>query len=138
MHRFITVVFFLMLTSFSFAAEEGAVEEVEIVIQTTSSWDGDLLPAYNEGAPEVTILRVVIPPGQQVAIHKHSLINAAYVESGQLSLEIEGGQKKVVNAGEAVVEVIEKWHGGMSTGDEPAVLIVFYAGIEGQPLSVRR
>ena len=138
MNRLFAILLFPLLSNLAFAANEGGVETIEVVVQTTSSWDGEDLPAYNEGTPEVTILRVVIPPGQQVAIHKHSLINAAYVESGQLSLEIEGGQKKVVNAGEAIVKVIEKWHGGFSSGDEPAVLIVFYAGIEGQPLSERR
>lgn len=135
MNRFFAVLIFLLLYSFAFAANEDRVETVEVVVQATSSQDGDALPAYNEENPEVTILRVEIPQGHKVAIHKHSLINAVYVASGQLTLEIEGGQKNVVNAGEAVIDVIEKWHDGFSSGDEPAVLIVFYAGIQGQSLS---
>ena len=115
-----------------------AEEEVELLLQTDASWDGKTLLSYGEGTPEITILRVVIPSGYQVKTHRHPTINAAVVLSGELTLQAEDGQERVVGAGEAVVEVIEKWHSGTTTSDEPVELIVFYAGVEGQPLTVWR
>lgn len=111
-------------------------EEVEVLLQTSSSWDGVALESYGEGTPEITILRVVIPPGYEVNTHKHPTINAAVLLSGQVTLYAEDGNELIVNAGQAMVEVIEKWHSGKTTSEEPAVLLVFYAGVEGQPLTV--
>ncbi|MDG2090752.1 MAG: cupin domain-containing protein [Gammaproteobacteria bacterium] len=138
MARALAVLLFFIISGLVISASQEGAETIEIVLQTGSSWDGAPLPDYLEGTPEITILRVIIPPGQQIAIHKHSIINAVVVISGELSLELESGEQLIVNAGEAVAEVIEKWHGGMGTGNEPAVLLVFYAGIEGVPLSVRK
>lgn len=126
---------------FAFVAAVGwhtaaADEEVELLLQTTESWDGNTLISYGKGAPEITILRVVIPSGYQVKTHRHPTINAAVVISGELTLQAEDGQERIVGPGDAVVEVIEKWHTGKTTSEEPAVLIVFYAGVEGQPLTV--
>lgn len=43
------------------AADESGVH-VETLSRTGSSWDGNLLPDYPEGNPEITILRITIPP----------------------------------------------------------------------------
>jgi len=83
-------------------------------------------------------LKVVIPPGAVVDTHKHPAINAAVLLSGQLTIVSNDGEQIVVKEGEAVVEMVDKWHNGMNTGSEPAVLLVFCAGIKGQPLSVKQ
>ena len=61
--------------------------------------------------------------------------NAGYVLSGELTLEEErGGSRKRFVAGQAITETVNRVHRGM-TGEAPAVLIVFYAGAPGLPLS---
>ncbi|MNG25698.1 hypothetical protein D3C84_1105940 [compost metagenome] len=61
--------------------------------------------------------------------------NAAYVLSGELTIESkESGQVRRVKQGEAVAEMVNITHRGV-TGEEPVELIVFYAGSEGIPLS---
>jgi len=40
-------------------------------------------------------------------------------------------------AGDAIVEVVEKWHSGRNRGDEAAEIIVFYVGGKGQPITVK-
>jgi hypothetical protein len=58
-----------------------------------------------------------------------------YVLSGELTLEEErGGSRKHFVAGQAITETVDRVHRGM-TGEAPAVLIVFYAGAPGLPLS---
>jgi quercetin dioxygenase-like cupin family protein len=61
--------------------------------------------------------------------------NAAYILSGELTLERKrDGKKQHFAAGQAVSETVDTPHRGI-TGDEPVIVIVFYAGIAGTPLN---
>jgi hypothetical protein len=60
--------------------------------------------------------------------------NAAYVLSGELTLDEKGGTRKHFVAGQAISETVNRIHRGV-TGEAPVVLIVFYAGAPGLPLS---
>lgn len=106
------------------------------LVKSGTSWDGALLPAYPKGHPEITILRIVIPPGAALAKHKHPVINAGVLLKGELTVRTEGGKTLHLKAGEAIVEVENTWHNGKNEGAEPAEIIVFYAGAEGAPITV--
>jgi quercetin dioxygenase-like cupin family protein len=60
--------------------------------------------------------------------------NAGYVLSGEVTLEREDGTRRHFIAGQALTESVDSVHRGM-TGDGPVVLIVFYTGTPGLPLS---
>jgi quercetin dioxygenase-like cupin family protein len=60
--------------------------------------------------------------------------NAAYILSGDLTLEKKDGSKKHFVAGQALTETVDSIHRGIA-GDDPAVLVVFYAGTPGLALS---
>src|SRR5262245_24309584 len=47
-----------------------------VVAKATASWDGAALPAYPPGTPEITIVRIVVPPNTKLPVHKHPVINA--------------------------------------------------------------
>jgi quercetin dioxygenase-like cupin family protein len=65
------------------------------------------------------------------------MISAAYVLSGQLVLERKGTkQRETFQAGEALAETVNTIHRGYTT-DQPAELVVFYAGPPGLPLSIK-
>ena len=55
--------------------------EVETLAQTTSSWNGNTLPGYPQGQPQVTILKIIIPPGFELPLHQHPVINAGVLLS---------------------------------------------------------
>ena len=48
----------------------------------------------------------------------------------------EAGRSARFRPGEAIVEVVDQWHYGYNDGAEIAELIVFYAGVQGQPITV--
>lgn len=103
--------------------------------KTTSSWDGAEYVAYPQGKPELSILKITVPPHTTLGWHTHPVPNAAYVLSGYLTVEKKsGGAKKIIHAGETLAETVGTVHRGY-TGDEPVTLIVFYAGAKGLPLS---
>lgn len=104
--------------------------------KTTQSWDENLLPAYPQGQPEVTILRLTIPPGARLENHQHPIINAGVVISGELTVLAESGKVLYLKSGDPIVELVNTTHYGINQGKEPVDLIVFYAGIKDQPISV--
>ena len=104
----------------------------ETLLQSTLSWNGDPLPAYPEGTPEVSILKFTIPAGATLPSHLHTVINAGILLSGNLTVVSEDQDELHLKPGDTLIELVNKYHQGRNTGDEPAVIVVFYAGIEGQ------
>lgn len=135
--QFLTVLASLSawLVQASTVAAEPEVQ-VEQVLQTTGSWDGSRYTGYPSGQPQVTVLKITIPPHSTLHWHRHPMISAAYVLSGRLTVEKrDTGERKVVNAGEALAETVQTTHRGFTT-DEAVELIVFYAGRVDMPVSV--
>lgn len=118
-------------------AKEAEKLEVKVLAKTTQSWNQDALPAYGEGQPEVTILRIVIPAGMQLPLHKHPVINAGVLLKGELTVITEDKDEFYMKAGDSIVELVNKWHYGKNEGNEPAEIIVFYAGNKDQAITVK-
>ena len=110
---------------------------VSEVLQATRSWDGNKYSRYVTGQPQITILKIRIPPNTALDWHEHPMISAAYVVSGQITLEIRGTRKrKTFSAGQALAESVATVHRGYTT-NQPVDLVVFYAGAVGLPLSIK-
>jgi quercetin dioxygenase-like cupin family protein len=65
------------------------------------------------------------------------VINAGVLINGELTVVTEDGSTLHLKAGNTIVEVVKKWHYGKNEGNEPAEIIVFYAGIQGIPISIK-
>ena len=110
--------------------------KVEQLLQTTQSWDSSPYTNYPTGQPQMTVLRITIPPNNALRWHHHPVISVAYVLSGHLTIEKRGtGERRILKAGEAVAETVQTTHRGFTT-DEPVELIVFYAGQAGVPITI--
>lgn len=110
---------------------------VEQLAKSTKSWDGEYLPHYPEGQPEVTILRIKIPAGAELDMHFHPVINAGVLLKGELTVVAEDGKILNLKAGDSIVELVNKKHYGKNEGTETAEIIVFYAGIENKPITIK-
>ncbi len=126
----------LLLFGTALAAEENT--PVDVLAKSTVSWDGSRLPDYAKGTPEVTILRIRIPPGAQLPLHEHLVINAGVLLKGVLTVVTEDKKTLHLKAGDALVEVIKKLHYGKNEGTEEAEILVFYAGVKEMPITVVR
>lgn len=109
---------------------------VEELVKSSRSWDGKTLPAYPEGQPEVTILRITIPAGSRLYTHHHPVINAGVLLSGRLTVVAAGGETLHLEAGDPIVELVNTPHYGVNPGTVPAEIVVFYAGAAGAPITV--
>jgi len=111
--------------------------EAEVMLKTTTSWDGAELPSYPQGQPEVTIVKITVPKGVQLPMHQHPVINAGIVLKGEITVTKKSGEKIILKAGDAIAEVVEQWHFGANTGEDPTEIIVFYAGVKNEPITVK-
>ncbi len=127
----------LLLSSNVWAQDVNTVT-VDVLAKTSSSWDGRDLPDYTKGKPEITILRITIPQGVQLPLHKHPVINAGILLKGELTVVTEDNKTLHLKTGDSIVELVNKWHYGKNEGNKPAEIIVFYAGILGTPITIKK
>lgn len=135
MKKLIAILCFAPIVLLSCKSEKNEKIEVIKLVETSKSWNGASLPNYLEGTPKVTILKITIPPKTKLETHKHSEINAGVLLKGELTVISESNDTLHLKAGDPIVELVNTWHYGENEGTEPAEIIVFYAGIEGTPIT---
>lgn len=113
------------------------VRSVQLV-KSTTSWDGTPLPAYPTSTPEITILRITIPPHQTLPMHTHPVINAGVLLKGELTVMTDSGHVLHLKPYDPIIEVVDTWHYGKNEGDEPAEIVVFYAGDQGNAITIKK
>ena len=107
----------------------------EPLLRSSSSWDGEPYKSYPPGQPELSVLKITLQPHTTLEWHSHPVPSAAYVVAGELTVERKkDGKKQHFGAGEVVSETVNTFHRGVA-GNEPVVLIAFYAGSPGVPVT---
>ena len=131
----VIMVLFVMILC---VANSAYSEEKQVLLKTTSTWDNTEYKKLKIKKPEVTVLKITIGVGEELRMHKHNLVNVAYVKKGTLSVVTDENKAIILHEGECLPEVVGKYHYGKNTGDEPVELVVFYVGEKGTPLSVNK
>ena len=129
------IVLFIMtlcITNVSYSAEK------EILLKTTSTWDNAEYKKLKIKTPEVTVLKITINVGEKLPMHKHDLVNIAYVKKGTLTVITDDNKEITLHEGEVLPELVGKYHYGKNTGNVPVELIVFYLGEKGTSLSLNK
>lgn len=114
--------------------------ELIVIANHSTSWDGTVFTSYLKGLPQIQVVRIIVPPNTRLKNHQHPMPNFAYVERGSVTVtkvkdDGSDGKQQNFKQGEIVNEVINQTHYGIS-GPDGVVFIVFYAGVEGLPLSI--
>lgn len=122
----------LCTTNTSYSAQK------DVLLKTTSTWDNVEYQKLKIKKPEVTVLKITINVGEELPMHKHDLVNIAYVKSGTLTVVTDENKEITLHEGECLPELIGKYHYGKNAGNEPVELVVFYIGEKGTPLSVNK
>lgn len=109
--------------------------QADVLLKTTASWEGTPYTQYPRGQPELTLVKIRIPAHSVLDWHTHPMPNAAYMLSGELTVEtLKTGHRRVLRQGDSLAETVGIIHRGI-TGAQPAELIVFYAGVPMMPLT---
>ncbi len=133
---------FLMLLSILFSSCKEKEKTLllptsELLSESFLSWNGDSLPSYPTGKPKISIVKVTIPPHSELSHHYHPVINAGVLLKGELTvIDIEGNILEM-KVGDPIIEVVNTIHYGKNNGDDPAEILVFYAGAQGMEIVVK-
>lgn len=136
METLLVVTFAITLVQKAGAQENNQLAvERQILLSASSSWDGEPYQSYPSGQPELSVLKITLAPHSQLEWHSHPMPSAAYIITGELTVERKrDGKKQHFTAGQAVSETVDTSHRG-AAGSDPVVLIVFYAGRRRMPLT---
>ena len=137
----------IILLSLLMAYQQSSIAasvDIDTILATQQSWNGQLLPGYNSGQPEFKIMRFKIAPGAKTPIHLHPVNGGGFVTSGELTmyatLDPKGKftdpkqiKKITLTTGQAWTESVNTWHYGENNGDKVVEFVVVFAGQKGTP-----
>lgn len=110
---------------------------VRVLLKTDTTSLGHAIEYPEVGAPEVTAIEVVIPPGGETGWHRHPVPGYGYVLSGTLTLETGEGKTFTFGPGDAFAEVVKTRHNGRNLGTEPVKLVAFFTGEKGKAFTIK-
>lgn len=121
------------------AATSATIKEV---LKSTKTAYGKPLQ-YPEGTPELRLYRVELPVGGKIPLHTHPAPMMVYVQgvnSGDLIITRVMADGKEVstkyNSGSAFIEGGSEPHYAQNKSDEPTIVWVTVAGVEGMPTTI--
>lgn len=88
--------------------------------------------------PKVTVVRIQIPMREKLPLPQHPILNVGYLTKGELTVHTQSGDVLVLKAGDPIIEVIDTWHYGESTGKEDAEIVVVYVGNKGDTFTITK
>ena len=115
--------------------KSGSKVKSEILLQSSVSWNNLPMSSYLEGTPQCTSLKITVPLHTRLDIHRHPMMNAGVIISGELHVVDCDGNEITLHQGDPILECVGKMHYGENLTDSDTVLYMFYAGVVGVPLS---
>ena len=119
--------YFLTLILLAFLSLTARSQYSELIIKdllrtdTTSIGQKITYPEFAD--PEVTMLKITIPPGKSTGWHKHNIPVFAYVVKGTLTVELEDHRVIQFKEESTFAEMRETYHNGTNMEDSDLVLI---------------
>ena len=133
MHKYLSA---FIAACLSFNAKASTTSE--ILQKSQNSWNNAPIKQMNLTSPEVTVVRIRIPKGEKLPLHKHPILNVGYLTKGELTVRTENDEVLVLKAGDPIIEVIDTWHYGESTGKEDAEIVVVYVGNKDEVFTITK
>ena len=116
-----------------------AEEKIEVItlIQTSKGLSGKNFN-YQEGKPELRLLKVKIPAGIETPIHTHPSPMLIYVTRGRLK-HVRGEEINLFKAGDTFVESNNGGaHYVKNVGKKPVILHVGVVSVVGMPTTINK
>ena len=112
--------------------------KIEQILKTDTTLIGQKIDYPSFKDDEVSIVKVTIPPEKSTGWHIHNFPVFAYVLKGNLTIELENNKTILFAENSSFSEVINTLHNGKNNGNEDVVLIAFFMGEKGKPLSIHK
>ena len=139
MKRLIAFGTFAFSVAFCIPSSASTEPVVQEIFKSSETLNGTSLK-YPDGKPELRLYRVEIPAGGKIPLHTHPAPVMVYVQgvrSGSLlntRINPDGSEiKTLFKPGEAFVEGASEPHYVENVGEEPTIVWVTVASVEGMP-----
>jgi len=129
------IITFVLSVAFSVRSQYNGNIIIEQVLKSDTTSIGQKIVYPRVSNAEVTISKITFPPGSSTGWHKHDVPVFAYVQEGELTVELENGKFVQFKQGTSFAEVYDTWHNGINNGTDSLVLIAIYMGEKGKALS---
>jgi len=133
---FLTLILLAFLSLTARSQYSGLIIKELLRTDTTSIGQKITYPEFAD--PEVTMLKITIPPGKSTGWHKHNIPVFAYVVKGTLTVELEDHRIIQFREESTFAEMRENYHNGKNMEDTDLVLLAIYMGGKGQKLSIMK
>ena len=130
---------FLFIGTLGLSQRSPAEEKIVVIpiIQTSRGLSGKNFN-YQEGKPELRLLKVKIPAGIETPIHTHPAPMLIHVTRGRLK-HVRGKEINFFKAGDAFVESNNGGaHYVKNIGKKPAILHVGVVSVVGMPTTINK
>ena len=122
-----------VVTAHAAGPKDPALALSSVLLRTSQDWTEGKYRTYPEGLPELTVVKMHIPPNTTLPWYSHPMPNIAYVMAGSLTVETRDGKhRKVLKTGDVLPGTVGVVYRDV-TGVQAADLMVFYAGTVGLP-----
>ena len=116
---------------------------LSLCVSTTMAQESAVTPVFQvdlNDIPGREGLMVVVdfPPGSTGTKHRHNAHTFVYVLEGSVVMQVEGGERMVLQAGQSFYETPDDIHtvGMNASTTEPAKILVFFVKQQGAPVTV--
>jgi quercetin dioxygenase-like cupin family protein len=137
MNKYFLTLILLAIISLTARSQYSGLNIKELLRTDTTSI-GQKITYPDFADPEITMLKITIPPGKSTGWHKHNIPVFAYVVKGILTVELEDHQIKKFKEESTFAEMRDTYHNGTNKEDSDLVLIAIYMGGKGQKLSIMK
>lgn len=135
--RVFLIIIFINTTGINVSASDYEGIKITNIKRSSVASNGQRIEYLKTDKPEVTVVVVEIPYKGETGWHFHPVPVYAYVLSGYITVEMDNGEQYTFNEGDSIIEVINTPHNGRNTGKVAVKLVVFYAGEQGSPTTVK-
>ena len=132
----LSIIFFCIC--FSGKSQYNNDVKIETILKTDTTSIGQKIvyPTFQNN--EVSVLKIIIPSGKSTGWHIHNFPVFAYILKGELTIELENNKTILFAENSSFSEVINTLHNGKNNGNEDVILIAFFMGEKGKPLSIHK
>lgn len=118
-----------VLTGLALVASGAAFAQADMTEVDRPASELNQIPAHPLELPErdleARVVRATVEPRTTAAWHTHPTPVYLYIETGTLTVEVEGQERRQIAAGEAVAEPLNSPMRVINRGDETVEIIVF-------------
>jgi D-alanyl-D-alanine dipeptidase len=114
-------------------AADAGTPTAEPLLDTGTTIAGEAIDYPSSALPQVVAQIVTIAPGQVTGWHRHGVPTFGYLLSGRLDIEYAGLGRRILGAGDRLMEAMQTAHNAANLGTEPVRILVVFMGAQGKP-----